>query len=728
MSFRGQLRRLGIDTDGKDVEIFDGDLTLKSTHKLFFRDSGVYIYSNADGYLTIEADTGIIIAADVALTGSPSFEGGLAVTGDLTAAHGLSVTMDAPMLAIGNLHVSGIHADITQTSAVAGTGTAEGRLYGIRSIVRQELDITNVFGVHALVVATPAAAVNVNDFVGVYGAISAQGTFANTNSGLSSWAALKGEIWNDCSGSWDAQVYCLMLGFASRIDYTLETALIHAYSHGSAYLDYGIHLISNSTIQAMTSGIYVESATGSTITNGLDIDGAGTITTGIDVGSCTTAMAVTGTVAKGIDCTDATMTQGWNNGFFVCGSGNGSAGDQHSMAVTDHYIPIQVNIASTAGPATPKEVCAAMLRVDAITAGQNNSSVDVLCLRSDLSQTVFAASGINASTNISADMTVGAGSLHGIYCSITGSKTITCGSLVTVFEARYAQTSGGGGVDSVATISNIAPSCSVTSILDIHNWSGTATNGILIQGAATMTTGLSITHACVDAIVISGACTGNAIEIIGACNSGNKILITDSTATTGQTSVYLNQTITPNNGNHVGAHFKVTWTPGTPASGTNVGGNAIRGEFIVDGRVNATSWLSAVSARLKFDADADYTAGGSILTALQGQLEGDGSATITAGNIAVCQLHNASGEDLSATEGISTYLWFSGTGATNKMNSAMYCSIGSSTYFIEWPVVADTMISEGAYNIHGGAIYRIACKIGPLDVYLLASTAPTSHS
>ena len=239
---------------------------------------------------------------------------------------------------------------------------------------------------------------------------------------------------------------------------------------------------------------------------------------------------VTGTVAKGIDFTDATLTQAWNNAFFACGSGNGSGGDQHTMAVTDHYIPIQVNIASTAGPSSPKEVCAAMLRVDAKTANQGNSSVDVLALRSDLAKTVYAASGINQSTNISANMTVGTGSLYGIYCSITGAKTITCANTVAVFEARYAQTSGGGGVDSVAVLSNIAPSCSVTNILDVHNWSGTATNGILIQGAGTMTTGISITQSATtglamsgtytDGILISGAMSDNAIEITGALTGG----------------------------------------------------------------------------------------------------------------------------------------------------------------------------------------------------------------
>uniref|UniRef100_A0A6M3J0M8 Uncharacterized protein n=1 Tax=viral metagenome TaxID=1070528 RepID=A0A6M3J0M8_9ZZZZ len=79
MSFRGQLIKAGIDSNGTDIEIFDGSLTLNEDNKLIFRDSGCYIYSNADGYLTIEADTGLIIAAAFSFTGTLTV--GTAVTG-----------------------------------------------------------------------------------------------------------------------------------------------------------------------------------------------------------------------------------------------------------------------------------------------------------------------------------------------------------------------------------------------------------------------------------------------------------------------------------------------------------------------------------------------------------------------------------------------------------------------------------------------------------------------
>jgi len=69
MSFRGQLIKAGIDSNGTDIAVFNGTLTLKTNNKLIFRDSAIYIYSNADGYLTITADTGIIFDGTVSFTG-----------------------------------------------------------------------------------------------------------------------------------------------------------------------------------------------------------------------------------------------------------------------------------------------------------------------------------------------------------------------------------------------------------------------------------------------------------------------------------------------------------------------------------------------------------------------------------------------------------------------------------------------------------------------------------
>ena len=219
------------------------------------------------------------------------------------------------------------------------------------------------------------------------------------------------------------------------------------------------------------------------VTTGITVSGA--TTTGILVsGAATTALAVTSTVAKGIDFTDATLTQAWNNGFFVCGSGNGAAGDQHSVTTTTHYIPLQVNVVSIANPGEVSQLCAAMLRLDASTVDQARSSIDVLALRSDLGKNVYASTCINASVNISDDITVTAAT-QGIFVQMIGDGTITCANPVNVLEAVYKQTNGGGGCDNVAQFVMNGADCSITSILNLNNTQGTCTNGVYITGTLT---------------------------------------------------------------------------------------------------------------------------------------------------------------------------------------------------------------------------------------------------
>ena len=209
----------------------------------------------------------------------------------------------------------------------------------------------------------------------------------------------------------------------------------------------------------------------------------GASTTGITVsGACTSAMAVTGTVSKGIDFTDATLTQGWDNAFIAIGSGSGAASDQHSVTTTGFYIPIQVNMVSIANPSAISEFGAAMLRADVDTVDQGNTSCDVLMLRSDVAKNVYAATCINASLNISADISVPTATVQGIFVQISGAKTITCPNEIAVLEARYSQTTGGGGIDYVGSLVNNGSGCTITSILNVAHNAGTCSYGVNIKG------------------------------------------------------------------------------------------------------------------------------------------------------------------------------------------------------------------------------------------------------
>ena len=226
----------------------------------------------------------------------------------------------------------------------------------------------------------------------------------------------------------------------------------------------------NALVGAATSG-----------TNGLLL--AGTYTNAISIlGTATTGISMAGTVAKGLDVTSATLTQGWNNGFFTCGYGDGSSGTQHSVTTTGFYIPIQVNMVSIANPAAISEFGAAMLRADVDTGNQSNVSCDVLMLRSDIAKNVYAATCINASLNISGNISVPTATVQGIFVQISGNKSITCPNEIAVLEARYSQTSGGGGIDYVGSFVNNGTACTITSIVNVAHNAGTCSYGVNIKG------------------------------------------------------------------------------------------------------------------------------------------------------------------------------------------------------------------------------------------------------
>ena len=609
MSFKGQLIKAGIDSNGTDISIFDGSLTLTADNKLIFRDSGCYIYSNADGYLTIEADTGLIIAAALSFTGVISFSGSIALTGDLPATHGLSVTMNAPMVTLGNIHVSGIHADITQTSAVAGTGTAEGRLYGIRSIVRQELDLTNCFGVHGMVIATPAASANVNDFVGVYGGIEAKGTFANSNSGLSSWAALKGDIWNTCTGSWDSQVYTLMLSYGSSVNYSGETAFMHAYNHGDTYMDYGLHLIQNSTVQAVAAMILIDPATSTTITTGIDIDGAGTITTGIDIGSATTGIALTGTCTNSIDLTGMTLTYATANAFLSIGSLSGRK--EITMGAGTGLYALQVACDSIANPSAGAgtSVYCSYMSMDATTADQANSQIGCLLAHAHIYKNVYSAYGLQGHATIKDSMeTIGGGMAVGVAGKFTvdNAKTMSVGNAYGVLGI----VSGAGSVtdNCYALVGHVESGVTAANgIAWLYSYSSVAT-AILISSSATITTGIDIGDNCTTGIDI-GACT-TGIKLSGAIGAATgrgfyaSISQLNAAHGDGYGANEIDVTLTGTSTSHVAALS--SWINIT-AAGTHGGGGAYINALSLGVYIGATPTISA--ARVNFGFRASYQGG-----------------------------------------------------------------------------------------------------------------------
>ena len=113
----------GADNDTTLTHTDGTGLTLNSTNKLLFRDTGLYVYSSTDGQLDIVADTEVQIAATTI-----DINGAVALNGAVTGATNITLSgeLDAATLDIsGNADIDGTanldNTDIDGTLAVDGT-------------------------------------------------------------------------------------------------------------------------------------------------------------------------------------------------------------------------------------------------------------------------------------------------------------------------------------------------------------------------------------------------------------------------------------------------------------------------------------------------------------------------------------------------------------------------------------------------------------------------------
>jgi len=595
MSWKGSMIKAGISSDGSNLEIFRGTLTMNSNRKLQFRDSGCYIHSNADGYLTIEADIGVVIAADFSFTGTLTVgtaTTGIAFTGAYTDAIVISGTSGDNAIEITGVATgAGMLIDYTlpgadsraihidkDTAATSGnhecfvlahTNSANG-IVNFRAFTSDLTLGANCSGPYAgyfrtdivdYTVAGLSAALGIelvlSSVAGVNG--EAHGMTidvalpdgASSPGGASSkHSFIKVETWGDGKANWDS--------YANLF-----------YINGPAS---GAGKLVSADEQTLR----------------INIEGTSRYLVLSTTENC---LVFEGTLTKGIDFTSATMTASADNSFISCGTYTSAK----TVLGTATYIPIQVNLSSTGNMTTVgHQVAAARFRVDNDTNSQPNTAVNVLQLRSDISQSCYFASCLNASLNISADITMGGGTVQGIYVAINGNKTITTAETVSVIEARHG-ISAGGGVTNVIWAYNLG-AASITNIIELTNV-GTATNGILIGGAGTMTTGISITQACTTGISITGACSTAAIAVTGG-------LITQ-------------------------VHTETSATPGT-----------VRATYIkhVTYSTNTTATLVGVRGEMNLP-DSATTGAGTYLCGVQGKLVCAGSNTIASTNGHVCGVY-----------------------------------------------------------------------------------------
>lgn len=196
--------------------------------------------------------------------------GGIEVDIDFTTGEAIQVDINAPLAS--DTYVYGLDIDIQQTAGYSGaTYDVCGGLIGIRSDVHADYLLTDIYAVWGNVYVDPAATCEVNDAIGVCGTALLVGDFT-AGAATSYVAALRGSISASCSGSYDGRVYGLSLYYGSTVNYSGDSALIHASTAAGAHCDYGFYLDNYSP--NMTTGIYITETAGASpaMTYGIHID------------------------------------------------------------------------------------------------------------------------------------------------------------------------------------------------------------------------------------------------------------------------------------------------------------------------------------------------------------------------------------------------------------------------------------------------------------------------
>jgi len=190
---------------------------------------------------------------------------------DVDFATGKAITVDIDVPLASDTYVYGMDIDLQQTAAYAGGWATSGGMIALRSDVHIDMQITDAYAGYFNVYVDPAATCTVNDAVGVLANVTLVGPFTQGAS-TSSIAALKGMISNSSTGSYDGQVFNVMLSYGSNVNYGDDTALIMGYTHADARCDYGFYLKNYSPY--MVAGIYITEVAGASpaMTYGIHID------------------------------------------------------------------------------------------------------------------------------------------------------------------------------------------------------------------------------------------------------------------------------------------------------------------------------------------------------------------------------------------------------------------------------------------------------------------------
>ncbi len=280
---------------------------------------------------------------------------------------------------------------------------------------------------------------------------------------------------------------------------------------------YGVNVslagVTRTSATAVYAGRFV---TASTATSAILVSNSANT---IDICNGTTALTITGTVSKGIDFSTTTLTQGQENAFVHIGAWTTP---KTITGQTEHYAPIQVNLASNSTIA--KNITAARFRVDTVVAN-TLTAVYGIQIRNAIAHDVASFYGCHASANLGTFAVItGAIAVGSFYLEGTGTITPAGSNPIDVCNVTNVHSGTGvtnclnvcnntaSAVGTVATFSNLAGV--VTDMIYIHN-DNTTTNGLHVDNDGTMATGILLEGAITTGISVSGACT-TGINISGA--------------------------------------------------------------------------------------------------------------------------------------------------------------------------------------------------------------------
>ena len=211
--------------------------------------------------VTISPTTGVVGITIDSTIAAGSFEGisiAPTLSGQQTKATGMTIDYN---YSGGDINAYGIDVDIQQTGETSGAPAigSRGNIQGIRSDARVAYTIDDAYALRGSCYVLMTAAEEANDCVGVFATLQHTGTITR-GATTSAFCAMKADVSNGCTGSWNGQCFNLFMGYGSSVNCGDTTAIIYGYTHADARADYGI--IINNYSPYMLAGIRLSETAG----------------------------------------------------------------------------------------------------------------------------------------------------------------------------------------------------------------------------------------------------------------------------------------------------------------------------------------------------------------------------------------------------------------------------------------------------------------------------------